>query len=84
MFSKKNIFALALLAGVVGVISAPAMTFATTTVFGDDAIDSDFVASVLAYIPALFSELSLWIAVMVGLPLGFWAVRRLVSLVRLR
>lgn len=84
MFSRKNIFALALLTGVIGVMSAPAMASATTTVFGADAVDADFMASIIAYIPTLFSELSLLIVLLIGLPIGFWAVRKIISFVRLR
>jgi hypothetical protein len=84
MLKKRKLFSFALLAGLITILSVPAITSATTSVFGTDAVDSDFVASIIEYIPALFTELQLWIAVMVGIPLGFWAIRKLVSLVRLR
>lgn len=84
MFTKKRLFALALLAGVVGVMSAPAVSHATTTVFGSDAVDVDFLASIVAYIGVLFNELSLLVVLLIGLPIGFWAVRKLISFVRLR
>jgi len=45
---------------------------------------SESLAGVLTYIPELFGDLKLLIVVIVGLPLGFWVIRKTISLVRAR
>ena len=47
-------------------------------------IGSDFVASTTAYIGQLFTDVSLVVMLVIGLPLAFWVIRRIVGLVRLR
>jgi hypothetical protein len=47
-------------------------------------VDATFVTSTLAYIGQLFDDLQLLIIVIIGLPLAFWAVRRIIGLVRAR
>lgn len=41
-------------------------------------------ADILAYSGDLFTDLTLLIILAVGLPLGFWVIRRVVSLVKAR
>jgi hypothetical protein len=43
-----------------------------------------FGASVLEYGSQLFTDLSLLIILAVGLPVGFWIIRKVISLVRVR
>ncbi len=47
-------------------------------------ISADFTTSTLAYAGALFTDLSLVIYLAIGLPLGFWVIRKVISLVRVR
>lgn len=41
-------------------------------------------ASILAYPLTLFADLKLIIALIIGLPLAFWVIRKAISLVRAR
>lgn len=43
-----------------------------------------FVASMLAYVGDLFTDLNLLIVLVIGLPLAFWVIRKTISLVRAR
>jgi len=47
-------------------------------------LNADFIASTTAYIGSLFTDLNLLVALVVGLPLAFWAIRKVISLVRAR
>lgn len=47
-------------------------------------IPEGFVASTTGYIGSLFTDLSLLIVLVIGLPLAFWAIRKVISLVRAR
>jgi len=42
------------------------------------------VASVLTYTDTLFTDLIYVIALVIGLPLAFWVIRRIIGLVRAR
>lgn len=42
------------------------------------------VDGILAYAGNLFTDLSLLIILIIGLPLGFWVISRVISLVRAR
>lgn len=44
----------------------------------------DFAGSLLAYAGELFTDLVPLIALVIGLPLAFWVVRKTISLVRAR
>jgi len=44
----------------------------------------DLVANATAYIGTTFTELTGLIALVIGLPLAFWAIRKVISLVRAR
>lgn len=44
----------------------------------------DFVASITAYGGELFTDLSVVVALAIGLPLGFYVIRRAIGLVRLK
>jgi len=43
-----------------------------------------FVDDVLAYAGQIFTDLNLLIILVIGLPLAFWVVRKVISLVRAR
>jgi len=45
-------------------------------------LPSEFATSMMAYVGQLFTDLTPAIIVLVGLPLAFWAVNRVVGLVR--
>ena len=47
-------------------------------------VDAGFPASVLAYAGDLFTDLNTVIILAIGLPLGFYIIRRIISLVRAR
>lgn len=47
-------------------------------------ISSDFATSILAYAGQFFTDLSSVIIFAVGLPLGFWVIKKIISLVRAR
>lgn len=48
------------------------------TVSGSD------ITGLLAYVGGLFEDFNVLILLMIGLPLGFWIIRKVVSLVRAR
>jgi len=48
------------------------------------AITADNITAMLAYAGTLFTDLSLLIILAIGLPLGFWVIRKVISLVRAR
>ena len=45
---------------------------------------SGSVSGLLAYVGGLFEDFNVLILLMIGLPLGFWLIRKVVSLVRAR
>jgi hypothetical protein len=47
-------------------------------------VDAGFVASSTAYIGQVFTDLTLILVLIIGLPLAFWAIRRVIGLVRVR
>lgn len=47
-------------------------------------ITSAFITDSLAYVGQLFTDLNLVIILVIGLPLGFWIIRKTISLVRAR
>jgi len=47
-------------------------------------IPANMPADMLAYAGTLFTDLSLIVVLAVGLPLGFWVIRKVISLVRAR
>jgi len=47
-------------------------------------LDADFISDMLAYVGQLFTDTSLLIVLAIGLPLGFWVIRKVISLVRAR
>jgi len=47
-------------------------------------IDAGFVTSTLAYVGQLFTDTSLIVMLAIGLPLGFWVIKKVISLVRAR
>lgn len=44
----------------------------------------DFAGTLLAYAGELFTDLVPLIALVIGLPLAFWSIRKVISLVRAR
>lgn len=47
-------------------------------------VDASFITAALAYVGQLFTDMSLLIYLAIGLPLGFWVIRKVISLVRAR
>lgn len=47
-------------------------------------VDAGFITDTLAYVGGLFTDLNVLIVLVIGLPLGFWVVRKVISLVRAR
>lgn len=47
-------------------------------------LPAGFVDDSLAYVGQLFTDLNLLIILVIGLPVGFWVVRKVISLVRAR
>jgi len=45
---------------------------------------SEGLSGVLAYPIQIFTDLKLLIVLIIGLPLGFWVIRKVISLVRAR
>lgn len=45
-------------------------------------VDASFITASLAYVGQLFTDLTLLIYVAIGLPLGFWVVKKVIGLVR--
>jgi len=43
-----------------------------------------FIASTTAYIGELFTDVSTYVILIIGLPLAFWIIRKLISLLRQR
>jgi hypothetical protein len=46
--------------------------------------DTNAVASVMTYTGTLFSDLQYIIVLVIGIPLGFWIIRKVIGLVRAR
>jgi len=47
-------------------------------------VDAGFITATLAYVSGLFTDLNVLIVLIIGLPLGFWVVRKVIALVRVR
>ncbi len=47
-------------------------------------LDANFISDSLAYVGDLFTDLQVVIVLVIGLPLGFWVIRKTISLVRAR
>ncbi|GAI41780.1 unnamed protein product [marine sediment metagenome] len=47
-------------------------------------VDETFVTNTTAHIGELFTDLGLLIALVIGIPLGFYVIRKAISLVRTR
>lgn len=47
-------------------------------------VDAPFISSLTAYAGTLFTDLSLLVVLAIGLPLAFWVLRKVISLVRAR
>lgn len=45
---------------------------------------SDMVEGVVAYVGKFFADLNVLILVIIGLPVAFWVIRKVISLVRVR
>lgn len=75
--NAKQFFALALVA----MISLPALSFAVANYVE---LPVDFIASIMEYATQLFTDINLLVILAIGLPLGFWIIRKVVALVRVR
>lgn len=47
-------------------------------------VNATSVDNVVAYITNLFSDVSVFIWLAIGIPLGFWVIKKVISLVRVR
>jgi hypothetical protein len=47
-------------------------------------LSGDFASNTLAYVGQLFTDTSTIIYLAIGLPLGFWVIRKVVGLIRAR
>lgn len=47
-------------------------------------IDATFITGLLAYAGQLFTDLNVLILLAIGLPVGFWVIRKAIGLVRAR
>lgn len=47
-------------------------------------IPEDFIGTTTAYIGSLFTDIWVLVALVIGLPLAFWVIRRTIGLVRAR
>ena len=47
-------------------------------------IDATFISDMLAYSGQLFTDLNVLILLAIGLPVGFWVIRKAIGLVRAR
>jgi len=45
---------------------------------------SESLSATLAYTTEIFGDLKLLLLIVIGLPLGFWVIRKTISLVRVR
>jgi len=47
-------------------------------------LPENFITDIMAYAGDLFTDMSLVIILAIGLPLGFWVIRKVITLVRAR
>jgi hypothetical protein len=47
-------------------------------------IPADFIASSTAYIGSMFTDLSTLLILLIGLPLAFWVLRKVLGLARVK
>jgi len=47
-------------------------------------IEADVITGVKTYTTGLFADMGLLIVLVIGLPLAFWVIRRVIGLVRAR
>jgi len=47
-------------------------------------LPANFVASSTAYIGEVFTDISTYIVLLVGLPLAFWVIKKVISLLKVR
>lgn len=71
---------LGILAGI-GAAVLPATTLAAGTYIN---LPVNFIEDCMAYVSGLFTDLSLVVILAIGLPLGFWVIRKTITLVRAR
>lgn len=62
-------------------ISLPALSFAVANYVE---LPEGFIASIMEYATQLFTDINLLVILAVGLPLGFWIIRKVIALVRVR
>jgi succinate dehydrogenase hydrophobic anchor subunit len=60
---------------------APCLSFAVANYI---TLPEGMMASVLEYTSQMFTDVSLLIILAIGLPVGFWILRKVISLVRVR
>lgn len=80
-FLKMKIRIYATLSAIGGAL---AVAFPVGAVFNYIDLGETFLADILAYTGDLFSDISPLVILVIGLPLGFWVIRRVIGLVRAR
>jgi hypothetical protein len=75
---NRKIVAISALTAILAVFSAPVFGATILTV------PATFASDALAYVGYLFEDMELILLLIIGLPLAFWAVRRIVALARPR
>lgn len=71
-------------AGLIGLVAVLAMPLSTLAVANYITLPEGFVTNALAYAGQLFTDTSLLIILAIGLPLAFWVIKKVISLVRVR
>jgi hypothetical protein len=65
----------------IAIATLPVLTFAVGNYI---TLPEGFISDLLAYVGQLFTDLNLLVILAIGLPLGFWVIRKAISLVRAR
>jgi hypothetical protein len=47
-------------------------------------VTSSHISGILTYVGNLFTDLNVLVVLAIGLPLGFWVIRKAISLIRAR
>lgn len=71
---------LAVIGGIVAALSLAGVAAATPVL----TLPEGFLTAAIGYVSTLFTDLYTIIALAIGLPLGFWVIRKVVGLVRAR
>lgn len=47
-------------------------------------VDAGFLSKILEYMSDMYGDVSILVALAIGLPLGFWVARKVITLIRVR